>query len=61
MIFLHVAKVGEAISEFKKCVCGFSFQLVFDVDPARHVSVCKKKLHCLNLHGKIITTKLRNA
>ncbi len=38
-----------------------SFQLVFDVDLARHVSVCKKKLHCLDLHGEIITTKLRNA
>ncbi len=37
-----------------------SFQLVFDVDLARHVSVCKI-LHCLDLHGEIITTKLRNA
>jgi hypothetical protein len=42
VIFLHVAKVGEVISEFKKCVWGSSFQLVFDVDPTRHVGACKK-------------------
>jgi hypothetical protein len=59
--FLHVAKVGKTINESKKCLCGFSFQDVFDVDPAKHVSVCKKKLHCLDLHGEIITTKLGNA
>jgi hypothetical protein len=51
VIFLPIAKVGKAISEFKKCVCGTSFQLVFDVDLARHPSVCEKKLHCLDLHG----------
>jgi hypothetical protein len=61
VIFLPFAKVGKAISEFKKCVCGTSFQLVFDVDPATHLSVCKKKLHCLDLHVEIITTKLGNA
>jgi hypothetical protein len=61
VIFLHVAKVGETIGEFKKCVCGSSFQLVFDVDLARHVGVCKKKLNCLDLHGEIITKKLGNA
>jgi hypothetical protein len=44
VIFLHVVKVGEAISEFKKCVCGFSFQLVFDVVLARHVNGCNKRI-----------------
>jgi hypothetical protein len=61
VIFPHVAKVGEAINELKKCVFGSSFQLVFDVDIVRHVSACKKKLHCLDLHGEIITKKLMNA